>query len=86
MNSLTDMPVQTPSLTESMALLTHVTSTSPSVLSGQERNILSDLFPSLRCLSQAVRTLEGWEVLIEYLGKDRAQEITEFWNGDTTCE
>ncbi|KAE8421925.1 hypothetical protein BDV36DRAFT_18553 [Aspergillus pseudocaelatus] len=84
--SLADIHLQTPSLTDSMALLSHVTSAHPNVLSDQERNILSDLFPSLRSLSQAVRSREGWNVLVDYLGEVRTREIADFWDHDRVCE
>lgn len=84
--SLAEIPLQKPSLTDSMTLLSHVTSAHSSVLSDQERNILSDLFPSLRSLSQAARALEGWEVLVDYLGEMRTREIAEFWDHDRVCE
>ena len=83
---LAEIPLQAPSLTESMALLSHVTSAHSNMLSDQETNIVSDLFPSLRGLSQAARTLEGWEVLVDYLGEARTREIAEFWYHDRACE
>ncbi|KAF5864234.1 hypothetical protein ETB97_008231 [Aspergillus alliaceus] len=83
---LADIPVKSPSFTDSLALLSHVTSESPDILSEQETNILSDLFPSLRSLSQAMRTLEGWGILVDYLGEARAKEIAGFWGHDTVGE
>ncbi|KAK6814180.1 hypothetical protein RU639_010047 [Aspergillus parasiticus] len=83
--SFADIHWQTPSLKDSMTLLSHVTSAQPSVLSDQERNILSDLFPSLRRLSQSARASEGWKVLVDYLGEMRTREIAEFWDHDRVC-
>lgn len=69
-----------------MTLLSHVTSAYPNILSDREINILSDLFPSLRSLSQAVRSPEGWKFLVDYLGEVRTREIADFWDHDKVCE
>ncbi|KAE8350147.1 hypothetical protein BDV28DRAFT_139720 [Aspergillus coremiiformis] len=69
-----------------MALLSHITDTYTNILAEHDTNILSDLFETLRSLSQAVRTLEGWEVLVDYLGEVRAREVAKFWNHDAAYE
>lgn len=49
-------------------------------------NVLSDLFPSLRALSQAIRTHEGQAVVKEYLGDEVALDVVGFWDGDRTYD
>ncbi|KAL4861335.1 hypothetical protein BDV12DRAFT_180427 [Aspergillus spectabilis] len=82
MANLEDIPVASPSLGDSVALLAHATSEYPSTLCERNTNILSDLFPSLKRLSEATRTREGQELLIDYLGEDTAQRIVKFWQED----
>ncbi|KAF7128685.1 hypothetical protein CNMCM5793_003536 [Aspergillus hiratsukae] len=54
---------------------------SPS-LPEQDANVLSDLFPSLKSLSQAVRTQEGRFELDDYLGTQVGTDIARFWKED----
>lgn len=51
----------------------------------QNLNILSDLFPSLRALSAAVRTVEGCQFIAEYLGDHVASNIAAFWGQEWVC-
>lgn len=53
--------------------------TSSVALTQHDVNILSDLFPSLKGLSQAIRTPEGRSLLDEYLGTAKALSIVGFW-------
>jgi hypothetical protein len=52
----------------------------------QDANVLSDLFPSLKSLSQAIRTQEGRSVLDEYLGSQLGTDIAQFWKEDQVYE
>ncbi|KAL4786604.1 hypothetical protein BJX76DRAFT_320800, partial [Aspergillus varians] len=81
MENLEDIPVDTPSLDDSVALLSHATS-DYSTLCEQTSNILSDLFPSFRALSVATRTREGQELLENYIGGSAARKIVRFWQED----
>ncbi|PTU23965.1 hypothetical protein P175DRAFT_0527419 [Aspergillus ochraceoroseus IBT 24754] len=85
MANLEDIPATLPSLGDSIALLAHVTSHSHP-LSGQNVNILSDLYPSFRALSRAVRTEEGRKTLVDYLGEEEATKIIKFWQEDMSLE
>jgi hypothetical protein len=51
----------------------------------QNVNILSDLFPSLRVLSAASRTVQGRRLIVEYLGDQLAKHIVSFWNEESIC-
>ncbi|KAE8149699.1 hypothetical protein BDV25DRAFT_123457 [Aspergillus avenaceus] len=85
-DNLIDIPQQNPTLSESITVLSHATAGSPNVLCEQDTNILSDLFPSMRTLSQATRTIEGREVLVDYLGEKKAEPIIGFWGDDVIRE
>lgn len=66
------------------SLLAHMTTSAPyHLLSAEESNILTDLFPSWRELSRAVRSDEGRELLREYLELETVRRIVEFWEGKT---
>ncbi|KAJ0421332.1 hypothetical protein BJY00DRAFT_312242 [Aspergillus carlsbadensis] len=86
MANLEDIPVTSSALGESLALLAQATSEYPNALCEQATNILSDLFPSFKSLSEATRTLEGQEVLREYLGGEAAAKIVRFWQEDLLTE
>lgn len=51
----------------------------------QNVNILSDLFPTLRALSAASRTVEERRLIVEYLGDQLAKHIVSFWNEESIC-
>lgn len=62
------------------SLLSHATATAPHLpLSEHDTNVLSDLFPSFRTLSQAVTTPEGRDIVREYFDEETARNIIEFW-------
>lgn len=87
MTSFVDLPLPRPSLADSVKLLSHTTASALSLtLSDHDTNILSDLFPSLRGLSQAVRDPEGQAVIRNYLGDEVALGIAGFWDGDWAYE
>jgi hypothetical protein len=63
-----------------ISLLSHATTTAPHRrLSEHDTNVLSDLFPSFRELSQAMTTREGRDVVREYFDEKTAKGIIEFW-------
>ncbi|OKL58383.1 hypothetical protein UA08_06071 [Talaromyces atroroseus] len=65
----------------SLRLLEHIVAhASDSVTCQQNLNILSDLFPSLRALSAAIRTMEGRQLIADYLGSRVARNIVAFWS------
>ncbi|KAL5336859.1 hypothetical protein BJX70DRAFT_261863 [Aspergillus crustosus] len=82
MANFADMPINGPSLSDTVALLAPTTSDYPNSLCQQTTNVLSDLFPSFRALSQKTRTREGQELLVDNLGEDMAGNIVKFWNED----
>lgn len=51
-------------------------------LSEHDMNILSDLFPSMRVLSQAVRSQEGQAVIADYLEEEVTRGLVAFWQQD----
>jgi hypothetical protein len=64
----------------SLRLLEHIVSHSSDQLTCQQNlNILSDLFPSLRALSAAIRTVEGRQLIADYLGGHVARNMVAFW-------
>lgn len=84
-SSLVDIPSVTRSLADTVSLLHYMRTPSSPSLSEQDANVLSDLFPSLNTLSQAVRTSEGRFLLEEYLGQ-QAEVIMEFLKTDSVVE
>ncbi|RDW81638.1 uncharacterized protein DSM5745_05195 [Aspergillus mulundensis] len=86
MANLEDIPVPNPSLTDSVALLSHATSDYPGTLSEETRNILSDLFPSFRKMSQATRSQEGQKIIEHYFDSTAAENIINFWKEDVSRE
>lgn len=78
-----DLPLPKLILTDTVSLLLPISSHS---LSEHNMNALSDLFPSLRALSQAIRTHEGQAVVKEYLGDEVALDVVGFWDGDRTYD
>ncbi|KAH8429802.1 uncharacterized protein LDX57_007474 [Aspergillus melleus] len=86
MGNLVDIPVQDSSVADSINLLAHAHSDDAVNLSEHDINILSDLFPSLKAVGQAVRTPEGQEILYDYLGERKARGITKFWENDRVYE
>lgn len=85
MANLEDIPLGSPSLTDSVALLAQATSDC-STLGEQASNILSDLFPSFRKLSEATHAREGRNLIEDYLGKDTAKRVITFWQEDISRE
>jgi hypothetical protein len=62
-------------------LLSYATTTAPHIpLSEHDTNILSDLFPSFRDLSQALMTPEGRQLVREYFDEDTARGIIKLWS------
>ncbi|KAL4902666.1 hypothetical protein BDW74DRAFT_158293 [Aspergillus multicolor] len=86
MANLKDIPVPNPTLADSVSLLSHATSGYPSTLSEETRNILSDLFPSFRQMSQATRSQQGQEVIEQYFDSTAAEKIISFWKEDVSKE
>ncbi|KAL4916627.1 hypothetical protein BDW62DRAFT_185590 [Aspergillus aurantiobrunneus] len=84
-SNLHRIPIASPSLSDSVALLAHATS-DHSTLCEQNSNILSDLFPSFTALSEATRTREGRGLLEDYLGEGTAQSVIGFWQEDVARE
>ncbi|KAI9369401.1 hypothetical protein BJX61DRAFT_150634 [Aspergillus egyptiacus] len=84
--NLEDIPPTSSSFGDSITLLAHGTSAYSHVLSEETTNILSDLFPSFRALSKAIHMPEGRALLEEYLGKETAREIIQFWQEDASRE
>lgn len=63
------------------SLLSHAVATAPHLpLSEHDTNVLSDLFPSFRALSQALMTPEGRDTVREYFDEETARGIIEFWS------
>ncbi|KAL3478943.1 hypothetical protein BJX99DRAFT_223260 [Aspergillus californicus] len=86
MANLDDIPVDSPTLGDSIVLLSCATTGYPGALCEQTTNILSDLFPSFRTLSQATHTSEGRGLLGDYLGEQTAENIIRFWQKDISME
>lgn len=84
MRNLTRIPPPIASATDCLSLLSHAPLQRS--LSLYEKNILSDLFPSLEALGLAARTTQGQALLQDYLGGERAREIVRFWIRDTNYE
>ncbi len=85
MASLEDIPMGSPSPADSVALLAQATSDC-STLCEQASNILSDLFPSLRKLSEATHAQEGQNLIEDYLGESTANIVIKFWQKDISRE
>jgi hypothetical protein len=69
-----------PSSSSALALLEHVAAGGPSQRPSQhDINVLSDLFPSLRALSSAIRTEDGRKLLADYLRDSVGSAVIEFW-------
>lgn len=81
MRGLVDIPVQESSMPDSINLLAHTTSDA-GVLSEQDTNILSDLFPSFGVMSRALQTQDGQDILRDHLGDETARDILDFWARD----
>ncbi|KAK9589264.1 hypothetical protein V6Z93_006640 [Aspergillus fumigatus] len=84
--SLANLPPFSRPLTDTVALLHRMRAPSFAPLLEQDANVLSDLFPSMKSLSQAIRTQEGSFALDEYLGSQLAMDITQFWKEDHVYE
>ena len=85
LGSLVDLSLPSPTSTDTVSLLSHTTTFISSYSSSEHNtNILSDLFPSLRALSRAVRSHEGQVIVKEYLGDEVALGVVGFWNRDRT--
>jgi hypothetical protein len=84
--SLANLPPFSRPLTDTVSLLHHMRAPSSPLLPEQDANVLSDLFPSLRSLSQAIRTQEGRFALDDYLGSQMGTDIARFWKEDHVCE
>lgn len=80
--SFTRIPPPAASATDCLSLLSHIPLRRS--LSLYEKDILSDLFPSLKTLGLAARTHQGQALLGDYLGEERAQELIQFWTRDTS--
>jgi hypothetical protein len=64
-------------------LLRHMTAFAPhELISEHDANIISDLFPSFQALSTAVRTVEGRQLLEDYLGLTTARNVVDFWKSE----
>ncbi|XHG03377.1 hypothetical protein AWENTII_006686 [Aspergillus wentii] len=87
MVNIIELPSLNPTLSDSVSLLSQTTKFGGSRgLSEHDTNVLSDLFPSLGAMSQAVRTQEGRAVLQDYFGDRIMGEIVGFWEDDGVCE
>jgi hypothetical protein len=73
-------------LTDTVSLLHRMRAPSSLSLPEQDANVLSVLFPSLKSLSQAVRTQKGRFALDEHLGSQLAMDIAQFWKEDHVYE
>ncbi|KAH8692110.1 hypothetical protein BGW36DRAFT_41965 [Talaromyces proteolyticus] len=81
-------PVQPPMVSSQspLFLLERVLASGSSQLHQRHNlNVLSDLFPTLRELSRATRTLEGRQLIIEYLGEEVEESIQAFWSDEWVC-
>lgn len=78
--NLISMSPQAPSNSTLYLLEQIVAQGSDQLACQQNVNILSDLFPSLRALSAASRTVEMRRLIAEYLGEQLAKHIETFWN------
>lgn len=68
------------------SLLRHMTVSAPhELISEHDANIISDLFPSFQALSAAVRTVEGRQLLEDYLGATSARIVIDFWEKEWVC-
>lgn len=80
-------PLPSPSVADSLSLLSCTISSAPTLaLSEHGTNILSDLFPSMRVLSHAVRSQDGQAVIADYLGEEVTQGLVAFWQQDCRYE
>lgn len=86
LSNLADIPAQDPSTADSINLLSHTSSGDAGFLLEHDRNVLSDLFPSLKVMSQALQTQDGRDVLCDYLGEEKARGIVNFWANDSLNE
>ena len=84
MRDHTRIPSSIASATDCLSLLSRIPLQQN--LSLYEKNILSDLFPSLKALGLAARTNQGQALLQDYLGEERARELVQFWIRDTNYE
>lgn len=80
-------PLPSPCVANSLSLLSHTTASAPVLpLTEHDTNILNDLFPSMRALSQAIRSQEGQAVITDYLGEDVTRGLVAFWQQDCRYE
>lgn len=88
MSDLADLPpLPSPSVADSLSLLSCTTASAPALtLSQHDTNILSDLFPSMRALNQAVCSQEGQVVIADYLGEEVTRGLVAFWQQDCRYE
>lgn len=86
LSNLADIPAQGSSTADSINLLSHTSSGGASFLPEQDRNVLSDLFPSLKVMSQDLQTQDGRDMLRDYLGEEKAKGIVNFWANDSLNE
>lgn len=83
LNGIVDLPLPNSSLADSISLLSHTTAfISLQPLLEHDTNVLSDLFPSMRALSQAICSHEGQATVREYLGDEVALGVVRFWDRD----
>jgi hypothetical protein len=83
--NLEDIPIGSPSLADSVALLAQATP-DWTPLCEQASNILSDLFPTFRKLSEATHAREGQNLIEDYLGESTAKRVIRFWQEDISRE
>ena len=80
-------PPPAPTVADSVSLLSYTTAPAPVLaLSEHDTNILSDLFPSMRALNQAVCSQEGQVVIADYLGEEVTRGLVAFWQQDCRYE
>ena len=84
--SLANLPPFSRPLTDTVSLLHHMRAPSSPSLPEEDANVLSDLWPSLKSLSQAIRTQQGRLMLEEYLGSQLGTDIAQFWKEDHVYE
>ncbi|PKX91078.1 uncharacterized protein P174DRAFT_284153 [Aspergillus novofumigatus IBT 16806] len=84
--SLANLPPFSRPLTDTVSLLHHMRAPFSPSLPEEDANVLSDLFPSLKSLSQDIRTRQGRFALDEYLGVQLGTDIAQFWTEDYVYE
>lgn len=82
MDSLVDLPVQKPALSEAVALLARTVRSKYFKMTDQDVQLLSEMSPSLVIMSRAARTENGAQLVRNYFDGELGKEMIRFWEED----